>query len=84
MLGPTMLPRAVTPSFWFFCGTREGMDLALLGPCWPKLLLPKPFAGLDGSGAEERGAEERRGVLTRQAAGAEIAGADGDRFTPVA
>lgn len=65
----------------FLSGTREGMDVALLGPCCSTLLLP----GLEkGAGPEERGAEERLGVFTRQGAGPEIIGADGDRFTPPA
>lgn len=59
--------------------------MALFGPsCCPAVLLPEFLAGLDDGGPLESGAEERRGVLTRQGAGAEIAGADGDRLTPMA
>lgn len=48
------------------------------------VLLLEFLAGLDDGGPVESGAEERRGVLTRQGAGAEMTGADGDRLTPIA
>lgn len=48
------------------------------------VLLLEFLVGLDDGGPVESGAEERRGVLTRQGAGAEMSGADGDRLTPIA
>lgn len=60
------------------------MDVALFGPsCFPVVPLPEFLPGLDDGGMLESGAEERRGVFTREGAGAEIAGADGDRLTPM-
>lgn len=79
--GPTA-SRAEALSRGLLSGTREGMEVALLGPCCSTLLLPSLEE--EGAGPEERGAEDLRGVFTRQGAGAEITGAEGDRFTPPA